>query len=206
MGNAFIFNETEKQRLIKNYDLDHPLSALTHDLYQSANNYDPISLMQFIDIHTWLCGDLLHNADRTTMAHSLELRTPFLDKEVFAVAREIPADLRICHKTTKYILREAAKGIVPDHVLYRQKLGFPVPIRFWLREEMYDWAKNIINESATDQYLNKDYCLKLLEDHQTRKFDNSRKLWTILNFMMWHKIYVEQTELPDSAASWQLTK
>lgn len=206
VGNAFIFNETEKQRLIKNYDLDHPLSALTHDLYQSANNYDPISLMQFIDIHTWLCGDLLHNADRTTMAHSLELRTPFLDKEVFAVAREIPADLRICHKTTKYILREAAKGIVPDHVLYRQKLGFPVPIRFWLREEMYDWAKNIINESATDQYLNKDYCLKLLEDHQTRKFDNSRKLWTILNFMMWHKIYVEQTELPDSAASWQLTK
>ena len=131
--------------------------------------------MQFIDMHTWLNGDLLHNADRTTMAHSLELRTPFVDREVYKVASTIPADLRIAHGTTKYILRKAAEGIVPDHVLNRKKLGFPVPIRFWLKDEMYDWARSIINESQTGQYLNKDYFLKL-EDHRNGVRDNSRNM------------------------------
>jgi len=142
-------------------------------------------------MHTWLNGDLLHNADRTTMAHSLELRTPFVDREVYKVASTIPADLRIAHGTTKYILRKAAEGIVPDHVLNRKKLGFPVPIRFWLKDEMYDWARSIINESQTGQYLNKDYFLKLLEDHRNGVRDNSRKLWAVLTFMTWYRLYVE---------------
>ncbi|KRM96545.1 asparagine synthase [Liquorilactobacillus aquaticus DSM 21051] len=204
VGNAFIFNEQEKHQFIKNYDDSHPLQSVTKPFYRDALNYDPISKMQFIDVHAWLNGDLLHNADRTTMAHSLELRTPFLDKEVFAVASEIPADLRIAHGTTKYILRKAAEGVVPDHVLNRKKLGFPVPIRFWLRDEMYEWAKNIINESQTEQYFNKKYFLKLLEDHREQKKDNSRKLWTILTFMTWYKIYVESPDLMDSQAAQQL--
>ena len=132
------------------------------------------------------------------MAHSLELRTPFLDKEVFAVAREIPADLRIANNTTKYILRKAVEGIVPDHVLHRRKLGFPVPLRFWLKDELYDWAKDQILASQTDKYLDKTYMLKLLDDHRDGKADNSRKLWTVLAFMMWHKIYVENDYLPDA--------
>ncbi|WP_057745006.1 asparagine synthase (glutamine-hydrolyzing) [Liquorilactobacillus capillatus] len=204
VGNAFIFNEKEKQQFMKNYNKKHPLQTMTAPFYHDSRNYDPISQMQFIDMHAWLNGDLLHNADRTTMAHSLELRTPFLDKEVFAVASEIPADLRIAHGTTKYILRKAAEGIVPDHVLNRKKLGFPVPIRFWLRDEMYDWAKNIIKESQTDQYFNKTYFLNLLEEHREQKRDNSRKLWTILTFMMWHKIYVESPEVVDSQTAQKL--
>lgn len=199
VGNAFIFNEQQKHQLIKNYDDSHPFGTITDPLYSEAQNYDPITKMQFVDMNQWLNADLLHNADRTTMAHSLELRTPFLDKEVFEVARQIPANLRIANGTTKYILRKAVEGIVPDHVLNRKKLGFPVPIRFWLRDEMYDWARSIIVESQTDQYLNKDYCLQLLEDHRQQKRDNSRKLWTILSFMMWHKLYVEEDHLADSA-------
>lgn len=198
VGNAFMFNEAEKRAFFKEYHTQHPFQSITAPLYAEARDYDPVSQMQFIDMHTWLPGDLLHNADRTTMVHSLELRTPFIDREVFRVAAEIPADLRISHHTTKYVLRQAVADVVPAHVLNRKKLGFPVPIRFWLKNEMYDWAHNIITQSQTDQYLDKNYFLKLLDDHRAGKRDYSRKLWTVLTFMTWYRLYVETSELPDS--------
>ncbi len=190
VGNAFIFNEHDKQLFMRGYNQEHPFKQIMAPYYEQAANYDQITKMQYIDIHEWLNGDLLRNGDRTSMAHSLELRTPFLDKEVFKVASQIPWDLRIKDGTTKWILREAVKDIVPAHVLHRRKLGFPVPIRFWLKDEMYDWAKNIINESPTEKYFDKQYFLKLLEDHKNGVRDNSRKLWTILTFMTWYKQYV----------------
>ncbi|MFC0233388.1 asparagine synthase (glutamine-hydrolyzing) [Vagococcus entomophilus] len=192
VGNAFIFNEKEKRELLKNYDAKTPFTQITEKFYQESKNYDPIDRMQFIDIHTWLVGDLLLNADRTTMSAALELRTPFVDKEVFALARTIPSHMRIANGTTKYILRKAAEDFVPEHVLYRKKLGFPVPIRFWLKDELYDWAATTIRESQTDDYLNKEYVLKLLEDHKQGKQDYSRKIWAVLTFMTWHKVYVEE--------------
>lgn len=198
VGNAFIFDEEEKKQFIKDYNADHSFDKITAPLYRDSKDYDPITRMQFIDMHQWLNGDLLRNADRTTMAHSLELRTPFLDVNVFKVASEIPAKYRIAHGTTKYILRQAAEGIVPAHVLHRPKLGFPVPIRFWLKNEMYDWARQIINDSQTDYLFNKQYFLQLLEDHRQDKRDNSRKLWTVLTFMMWHRLYVEEPHLMTS--------
>lgn len=194
VGNAKIFEEAEKQKLLKNYLAGHPYQDVTRPFYDASKGYDPIDRMQFIDIHTWLNGDLLLNADRTTMAHSLELRTPFLDKEVFKVARTLPSDIRIANGTTKYILRKAAESFVPDNVLYRKKLGFPVPIRHWLKDEMNEWAKGIIRESATDHLINKQYVLQLLEDHCAGKADNSRKIWTVLTFMVWYKVYIETNQ------------
>lgn len=194
VGNAKIFEEAEKQKLLKNYLAGHPYQDVTRPFYDASKGYDPIDRMQFIDIHTWLNGDLLLNADRTTMAHSLELRTPFLDKEVFKVARTLPSDIRIANGTTKYILRKAAESFVPDNVLYRKKLGFPVPIRYWLKDEMNEWAKGIIRESATDHLINKQYVLQLLEDHCAGKADNSRKIWTVLTFMVWYKVYIETNQ------------
>lgn len=194
VGNAKIFEEAEKQKLLKNYLTGHPYQDVTRPFYDASKGYDPIDRMQFIDIHTWLNGDLLLNADRTTMAHSLELRTPFLDKEVFKVARTLPSDIRIANGTTKYILRKAAESFVPDNVLYRKKLGFPVPIRHWLKDEMNEWAKGIIRESATDHLINKQYVLQLLDDHCAGKADNSRKIWTVLTFMVWYKVYIETNQ------------
>lgn len=191
VGNAFIFNEAEKKRFFKNYNADHSYAKTMAPWYQEAQQYDPITKMQFIDIHAWLNGDLLRNADRTSLAHSLELRTPFLDKEVFEIASQIPSHLRIKDGTTKQILRKAVEDVIPGHVLHRKKLGFPVPIRFWLKDEMYDWAKDIINNSQTDQFFNKQYFLQLLEDHRKGVRDNSRKIWTILTFMTWYKQYIE---------------
>ncbi|AZU63675.1 asparagine synthase (glutamine-hydrolyzing) [Neobacillus mesonae] len=191
IGNAKMFTEEEKRELLNVYREGLNYTDITKPLYRESKGYDPVDRMQYIDIHTWMRGDILLKADKMTMAHSLELRVPFLDKAVFEVASKIPTSLKTAHGTTKYILRKAAEGIVPDHVLNRKKLGFPVPIRHWLKAEMNDWAKNIIRESGTDHLINKSYLLKLLDDHCLGKADNSRKIWTVLMFMVWHQIYVE---------------
>ncbi|SDC21270.1 asparagine synthase (glutamine-hydrolysing) [Terribacillus halophilus] len=192
IGNAKMFEKADLQKLLKTYDSSISYQQLTAPLYENVKNEPPVNQMQYIDIHTWLRGDILLKADKMTMAHSLEVRVPFLDKEVFRVAREIPQDLKIANNTTKSLLREAVEGIVPDHVLHRKKLGFPVPMRHWLKNELNGWAKKLIHESQTDHLLHKDYILNLLDAHCQGKGDYSRKIWTVLAFMLWHQIYVER--------------
>ncbi|EIJ79332.1 asparagine synthase [Bacillus methanolicus PB1] len=192
IGNAKMFTEEEKRDLLNVYKEGLNYTDVTKLLYEESAGYDPVDRMQYIDIHTWLRGDILLKADKMTMAHSLELRVPFLDKAVFEIASKIPTSLKTANGTTKYILRKAAEGIVPDHVLNRKKLGFPVPIRYWLKNEMNDWAKKMIRESHTDHLINKNYLLKLFDDHCQDKADHSRKIWTVLMFMIWHAVYVEK--------------
>ncbi|UOQ85358.1 asparagine synthase (glutamine-hydrolyzing) [Gracilibacillus salinarum] len=192
IGNAKMFDELEKKRLMKAYNEQHKYQTVTDALYDQIQLEHPVQQMQYIDMHTWLRGDILLKADKMTMANSLELRVPFLDKEIFEVAKGIPVEQKIANGTTKHILRLAAKGIVPDHVLDRKKLGFPVPIRQWLKHEWYDWAKQLIIASDTEQFFHKDVLLQLLENHRDNNQDNSRKLWTVLMFMLWHQIFVEQ--------------
>ncbi len=193
VGNAFMFDEAEKRHVLKTFSDQAPFTDITAPIYRQAADNGKLDQMQLVDIETWLRGDILAVADRMTMAHSLELRVPFLDNEVFDVARTLPAQLRTGDGTTKYAFREAMRGIVPDSILFRKKLGFPVPIRIWLKDEMYDWARQIIHDSATDRYIRKTYVLKMLEDHRQGKADYSRKIWTILMFMLWHQIYVEKS-------------
>ena len=126
------------------------------------------------------------------MANSLELRVPFLDREVFAVAETIPYDLKITEGTTKYALRKAMEQIVPAHVLHRKKLGFPVPMRHWLAgDELHGWALEQITASGTEHIFNKPAVLEMLEEHRQGVSDHSRRLWTVLSFMIWHGIFVE---------------
>ncbi|MFT8318000.1 MAG: asparagine synthase (glutamine-hydrolyzing) [Sporolactobacillus sp.] len=193
VGNAFIFNEKEKRYALKTFSDEAPFTDITSPIYEQASENSKLDQMQLVDIETWLNGDILVVADRMTMAHSLELRVPFLDKEVFRVASSLPALLKTGEGTTKYAFREAMRGIVPDSILFRKKLGFPVPIRVWLKDELYDWARNIIHDSETDRYINKSYALKLLDDHRAGQVDNSRKIWALLTFMLWHQIYIEKS-------------
>ncbi|WP_161784723.1 asparagine synthase-related protein, partial [Halalkalibacter okhensis] len=144
----------------------------------------------------------LVKADRMTMAHSLELRVPFLDKEVFKVAATLDPTLKVDKSQTKIALRSAMKHIVPEHIVNRAKLGFPVPIRHWLQNELYDWAKNLIMDSQTDYIFKKEEILQLLEQHRKinlhessmfkSKGDYSRPLWTVLTFMLWHQVFIEK--------------
>ena len=135
-------------------------------------------------------GDILVKADKMTMANSLELRVPFLDTEVFEVARTIPADQKVTKQTTKLALRRAMELIVPPHVLHRRKLGFPVPIRHFLAEGSYEWARNIITTAHTEEYLDPAAVLALLDAHRAGEADHSRRIWTILVFQIWHEIFV----------------
>ncbi len=192
IGNAKMFSEEEKAQLLKSYKQGLQYTNITAPFYRETRGYEPVNQMQYIDIHTWLRGDILLKADKMTMAHSLELRVPFLDKVVFDVASKIDPEFKTANNTTKYILRKAVEGIVPDHVLDRKKLGFPVPIRHWLKNEMHEWAVQLINSSDTNHLFNKQMILNLLDDHCKGKADNSRKIWTVLVFMIWHQVYVEK--------------
>ncbi|MED1562843.1 asparagine synthase [Alkalihalobacillus alcalophilus ATCC 27647 = CGMCC 1.3604] len=196
IGNAKIFNEEEKSKILTTYQNTNHFKNIVAPYYERAQHYDTATKMQFIDLHTWLPGDILTKADRMTMAHSLELRVPFLDNEVLEVASQIPTKYKLDQKTTKYILRQAISEWIPASVLDRKKLGFPVPIRVWLRNEWYDWAKETIHQSQTDDLLYKDKIIALLNEHAAGKKDNSRKLWVVLCFMIWHAIYVEKSMTP----------
>ncbi|WZX99428.1 asparagine synthase (glutamine-hydrolyzing) [Bacillus sp. FSL W7-1360] len=189
IGNAFIFSEEEKEALFKHYDPSISYTHATAPLYHLARNYNDSTKMQFVDMHTWLSGDILVKADRMTMAHSLELRVPFLDKEVFALASTLERDVKLANKTTKYVLREAVKESIPASIVPRKKLGFPVPIRVWLKNELYDWAKQLI-QSSEDDVFHKPFLLRMLADHRDGKADYSRKLWTALCFIMWYDMYI----------------
>jgi asparagine synthase (glutamine-hydrolysing) len=132
-----------------------------------------------------------------TMANSLELRVPFLDPEVFAVASRLPFDQKITRTTTKFALRRALEPIVPAHVLNRPKLGFPVPIRHWLRAgELLDWANATINASQAGELIDIPAVRLMLDEHRSGVSDHSRRLWTVLIFMLWHAIFVEHSVTP----------
>lgn len=197
-GNARSFNDAQLRAVLREFRPEWTHQDVTARIYAESEGLDPVTRMQHLDLFTWLRGDILVKADKMTMANSLELRVPFLDSEVFAVAERIPLSEKITPDTTKYALRQALDGIVPEHVLNRAKLGFPVPLRHWLRgTELYDWARAQITDSQTDHLLDKAAVARMLDDHRDGRSDHSRRLWTLLVFMIWHGIFVEHRVKPD---------
>jgi asparagine synthase (glutamine-hydrolysing) len=197
-GNARIFRPEElASGLLKTYDPNWSYTDVTRGLYAATTHLDDSTRMQYVDLFTWLRGDILVKADKMTMANSLELRVPFLDIELFGVASTIPTSLKLTKETTKYALRRAIADIVPAHVLNRAKLGFPVPIRHWLKDSMYDWAHEIMATSGADRFIDRDQALALLSAHRDGPHDYSRKIWTLLVFMIWHGIFVEERIKPE---------
>ena len=195
-GNARIFRDDQLREVLRGYDQRISHADVTADPYATSSNWDPVARMQHVDLFTWLRGDILVKADKMTMANSLELRVPFLDPEVFRVASTIPLGEKITRETTKHALRQALRDIVPAHVLNRPKLGFPVPIRHWLQKDLHDWARSIVEHSGTGEFLDLTAVHRLLDEHRTGPRDHSRRIWTMLVFMLWHGIFVEQRIAP----------
>ncbi|MGI8416006.1 MAG: asparagine synthase (glutamine-hydrolyzing) [Nakamurella sp.] len=196
-GNARIFREEQLSGLLKTYSADTSFADITDGVYAESVGTDPVSRMQHVDLFTWLRGDILVKADKMTMANALELRVPFLDKEVFEVARTVPESEKVTPKTTKLALRRAMELIVPPHVLNRRKLGFPVPIRHYLAGNSYQWARDIILAAQTDEYIDPQAVLALLDAHRAGDADHSRRIWTVLVFMLWHGIFVTGQITPE---------
>ena len=189
IGNAKMFSEKEKARLLRDIPATDP-TLRTKDYYARTEGQDDVTRMQYLDINRWMVGDILLKADRMSMAHSLELRVPFLDKEVFKVASRIPVKHRIAAGTTKYAMRLAAERHIPASAAEKPKLGFPVPIRVWLREQKYyDTVKAAFTSPAAKQFFNTDELLSMLDAHFVGKKDNSRKIWTVYMFLVWYEVY-----------------
>ncbi len=196
-GNARSFNDAQLRAVLPGFREDWTHTDVTAPIYAESDGWDPVARMQHVDLFTWLRGDILVKADKMTMANSLELRVPFLDPEVFAVASRLPLDQKITRTTTKFALRRALEPIVPAHVLHRAKLGFPVPIRHWLRAgELLEWAYEMIDSSQADQLVDRAGVRHMLDEHRTGVSDHSRRLWTVLILMLWHAIFVEGTVVP----------
>jgi asparagine synthase (glutamine-hydrolysing) len=190
IGNAFMFTEEEREKILKKPSGRYNHMELTAPYYDKVKNLDDVTRMQYIDIHFWLIGDILLKADKMSMAHSLEVRVPFLDKEVFEVARHIPTKYKVTDKNTKVAMRQAAHRYLPDMVAEKKKLGFPVPIRIWLRDEKYyEIVKKAFNGEAANKYFNTDEIMGFLDEHKAGNADNSRKIWTIYMFLVWYEEY-----------------
>src|SRR3954462_13932766 len=203
-GNARNFSPQELAQLLRGHDPDLSHVRVTEDLYRQTREagYDDVTAMQYVDLFTWLRGDILVKADKMTMANSLELRVPFLDPEVFALASTIPLDQRVPpgSDATKYALRRAMEQIVPPSILHRRKLGFPVPTADFLAGPLHDWAQDIIAESGTDEWLDRAHVSELVTTLRTPHQPSqriARQVWEVLVFMIWHGIFVEERIRPE---------
>ncbi len=192
IGNAYIFSKKERNRLLKVSKNAADPTAICKKYYDEVKNYDTVTKMQYLDLHMWLVGDILLKADKTSMANSLELRVPFLDKKVLELAECIPMKHRVNTKTTKLALRLAAEKTLPERTARKDKLGFPVPIRVWLGEDgYYSTVKQAFLSDTAEKYFNTKNLIKLLDRHKAGKEDNSRKIWTVYTFLVWHKQFFE---------------
>ncbi len=192
IGNANIFSKKERDSLLKSEaakSAPRP-KILCDKFYDEVASKDDVTKMQYLDINMWLMGDILLKADKTSMANSLELRVPFLDKKVMELAQTLPLDCRVNTVTTKLALRRAAEKTLPRVTAQKDKLGFPVPIREWLREEQYySIVKEQFTSEAAEKYFNTEKLVKLLDSHKEGKSDLSRKIWTIYTFLVWYNQY-----------------
>lgn len=193
IGNAFMLSEEERERILKKPTGNFHHTRLTKPFYDKVKDQDDVTKMQYIDIHFWLIGDILLKADKMSMAHSLEVRVPFLDRMVFDVARTLPTKYKVNKENTKYAMRQAAHRYLPDMVAEKKKLGFPVPIRIWLKEDKYyNIVKEAFTSKAAQEFFETKEIVKYLEEHRAGKADNSRKIWTVFMFLIWHKQFFEE--------------
>ena len=193
IGNAFMYDYKQKQELLKDPSIATRPQDLTRKYYYRCRKYDDVTKMQYLDINMWMVGDILLKADRMSMANSLELRVPFLDKEVFKVASSLPTKLRCNKHNTKYAMRKAAVRHMPEATAEKEKLGFPVPTRVWLRDEKYyNVVKTKFKGKTAEKFFNTDVLVSWLESHFSGKDDNSRRVWTIYVFLVWYDIYFDE--------------
>ena len=185
------FSEKMARKVLrKNYELK--AIDVTKNVYNEFKDYSNIDKMQAIDINFWLMKDILLKADRMTMASSIEGRVPFIDKEVFSVASKLPFDYKVTKENTKVALREAAKQVIPTDAYKKKKLGFPVPIREWIKDGAFkEDIEKTINSDVANRYFNVKFLNKLFNEHLSGKKDNYRKIWTVYTFIKWYQVFFE---------------
>ena len=227
IGNAYIYGEKEKNQILKGGVTGQTTQEYLNPFYKEIENdrffgktdrtkhtekvyriekksgslgkshLQDMEKMQSVDLNYWLPGDILQKADKMSMAHSLEVRVPFLDRNVWALAAGLPKDAKIADGTTKAIFRKAVSKYIPQDTDGRKKLGFPIPIRVWLRQDdWYQMVKELFTSKEAEEFFHTEKLLQLLREHKEGKKDNSRKIWTVLAFLVWYHtfFYKESSE------------
>lgn len=188
VGNAFIFDNKEVKKLLSFKRETKGFQDLTKEFYDKVSDKDSVVKMQYIDFNFWLIGDILLKADKMSMANSLEVRVPFLDRPLIDYACHLPTKYKVDKYKTKKIFRDIAHEKLESKVSDKKKLGFPVPIRVWMKDDdVYMTIKNRFKEAS--EFFNVKKIIKLLDDHRAGKADNSRKVWTIYIFLLWYDVY-----------------
>lgn len=198
-ANGVAFTPEERSRVLKGARSDAPTpQQVVAPSYAEASSLDQVTQMQYVDLFYWLVGDILLKTDKMSMAHSLESRVPFLDKGVFDVARTIPTPLRVTEQQTKATLREAAERAIPSDWARKEKLGFPVPIVKWLREDRYyEQVKEWFTGEEAELFFDTGELMRILDEHRAGA-DRSRKIWIVWMFLMWYRIYFVDRAKPSA--------
>ncbi|MDR2197690.1 MAG: asparagine synthetase B [Coriobacteriales bacterium] len=200
IGNGYIFTVPERERLLRKRTARQTPEELCRPSYEHLAalrpGLDDTGKMQYLDYHFWLPGDILLKADKMSMAHSLESRVPFLDREVFALASTLPLACRVDDETTKVALRRAALEVLPPHVANKPKLGFPVPMRVWLKEDAwYTRVRETLTSETAAAFFDVDMLVALMDEHRAGGADNHRKIWTAYVFLIWYAVFFEDMPL-----------
>ncbi|KFN91579.1 asparagine synthase (glutamine-hydrolyzing) [Tetragenococcus muriaticus] len=197
IGQAFVFDEDEAADYLQpTYQQSESVHDIVQKQYQKVPDLPDLKKMQYLDMHQWMPKDILLKADKMTMAHSLEARTPLLDTRLMEVAEKIPSKYLLNSKETKYAFRKAAHRHLPEEWANRKKLGFPVPIKDWLHEEQfYHQVRDVFSADFAADFFDQGKILDLLDRNYQQEIDARRKIWTIYSFLTWYKVYfVEESQ------------
>ncbi|MGN0975433.1 MAG: asparagine synthase (glutamine-hydrolyzing) [Gemmiger sp.] len=190
IGNTNLMDERRKKKLLKHYTGAVKPTDLSRPYFELTKGQDAVTRMEYCDLNLWMVGDILLKADKMSMANSLELRVPFLDKKVFELACRIPTDCKVNANQTKIAMRAAAQKTIPEKTADKKKLGFPVPVRAWLRQEPYaDIVRQAFNTPAAGQFFNTAELNRMLDQHKSGKRDNWRQIWCVFMFLTWYDEY-----------------
>lgn len=184
----YVFTRDERAKYLKHPGTPADPVELSRHHFDKVAHLDEPTQLQYVDMQTWMLYDILQKADRMSMANSLELRVPFLDKKMLELAVTLPTHCRIDGNTTKVALRKAALHRLPERTANKKKLGFPVPLNDWLRQdEYYGRVKAAFESDIADKFFHRDAILGLLEAHKQGAARNMKKIWTIYTFILWYE-------------------
>ena len=190
IGNSNVFKYGERDKYLKKHYDSKPPQWFTKKFYEEAKDYDDVTKMQYMDIHGWMVQEILLKADKMSMAHSLELRVPFLDKEIFKLSSTIPAEYKVSKENTKLAMRKAANREMNQISANRKKLAFPTPLPEWLKQDKYyNIVKGYFTNDVAKKYFNTDLLVQLLDDHRAGKRFKVSKIWVVFSFLVWYEQY-----------------
>ncbi len=189
IGQAMVWDEKDALSVLTpEYRIGPSVKEVTAPIYARVKGKSELDKKQYLDLNLWLPGDILLKADKMSMASSLELRVPFLDKKVMEQAQALPHEYKINGKNTKYIFRKAANRTLPDEWADRKKMGFPVPIRYWIAEDKYyNLVKNEFTSNEAKEFFDTEKLVSLLDEHKSGKANNGRRIWTVYVFLTWYR-------------------